>query len=129
MQQNPFIKDFDSLIENIKNDIQCEESIFYVNDDSYESIFAKLLVQSLKREMDGQEIKFLAIRDIALKEEFKGKGHFRKFFKELNSLNMNLMFHDIISDKLYEFLTNQGYETYKEVKYEAELISCYKLKK
>jgi hypothetical protein len=129
MKNNPFIKNFDSLLEHIKSDIQSGESIFYVNDDSDESIFMKLLVQHLKREIDGEEIKFIAIRDITLKEEFKGNGHFRKFFKELNSLNINLIFHDIISDKLYEFLIKQGYEVFTEVKYEAELISCYKLKK
>jgi hypothetical protein len=128
MQHNPFIKDFDSLLNNIKEDIKSGESIFYVNDDSNESIFSKLLVQYLKREIDGQEIKFIAIRDIILKEESKGNGHFRKFFKELNSLNINLMFHDIISDKLYEFLIKQGYKVFNEVKYEAELTSCYKLK-
>lgn len=128
MRDNPFIKNFDSLLENIKNDIQGGESSLYIADESDESIFIKLLVQPLKREISGKEIAFIAIRDITLKENFRGQGHFRKFFKELNSFNINLMFHDMINEQLYEFLIQQGYEVYKETKYQEELVSCYKLK-
>src|SRR5579875_1513346 len=99
MPDNPFIKNFDSLLLNIQKDVDDGESSLYINDESSDSMFDRLLVQSLKREINGKEIKFLAIRDVTLKEEFRGKSFFTSFFKELNKLNIDLMFHDVINDR------------------------------
>jgi hypothetical protein len=124
---SPFVKNFDELLLNITTDIQNGDIGFYMADDSNESIFDHLLVQKLKRKIDNQEISFWSIRDIKLKEELKGKGTFKTFFKALNAMNINLMFHDVINDRFYSFLMNNGYKVYHEVKYDQELTSCYKL--
>jgi hypothetical protein len=129
MPDNPFIKNFDSLLLNIQEDINNGESSLYINDESIDSMFSRLLVQSLKREINGQEVKFLAIRDVTLKENFRGKKLFTNFFTELNKLNIDLMFHDIINDRFYKFLIKQQYQVFKEIKNGEELTSCYKLKK
>jgi hypothetical protein len=115
-------------LSNIQKDVDNGDSSLYINDESSESMFDRLLVQSLKRVINGKEIKFLAIRDIKLKEEFRGKNSFTSFFKELNKLNIDLMFHDVINDKFYKFLIKQNYQVFKEIKNGEELVSCYKLK-
>jgi len=128
MSDNPFVKNFDQLLSNIKQDVQNNEHSLYIADESNDSIFSKVLVQRLTREINGKEVHFVAIRDVDLKENYKGKKLFTAFFKELNSLNINLMFHDIINDKFYSFIEKQGYKIFKEEKYGEELISLYKLK-
>ncbi len=128
MRDNPFVKNFDELLSNIKEDIQNNEYSLYIADEGSDSIFTKVLVQRLTREINGKEIHFIAIRDVDLKENYKGKKLFTKFFKELNGLNINLIFHDIINEKFFKFLEKHNYHIFKEEKYGEELVSLYKLK-
>ncbi len=124
---NPFIRDFDELIINLKNDIKSKESSLYIAKDDENSMIKELLVQNLEREINGKKISFIAIRNIVLNEEFKGKGYFSKFLIELENLKVNIMFHDVINSRLMIYLKSQNYHEYKEKKYEEEVISLYKV--
>lgn len=123
---NPFIRNFDELIVNIKNDINSGDSSLYIAKDDETSMIKELLVQNLERHINGKKITFLSIRNIVLKEDFKGKGYFSKFLMELESLNVNIMFHDVINPRLMNFLKTKNFKEYKEKKYEDEVISLYK---
>jgi len=123
---NPFIRNFDELIVNIKNDINSGESSLYIAKDDESSMIKELLVQNLERNINGKKVTFLAIRNIVLKEEFKGNGYFSKFLMELESLKINIMFHDVINPRLMNFLKTKNFKEYKEKKYEDEVISLYK---
>lgn len=123
---NPFVRNFDELIVNIKNDINSGESSLYIAKDDESSMIKELLVQNLERNINGKKVTFLAIRNIVLKEEFKGNGYFSKFLMELESLKINIMFHDVINPRLMNFLKTKNFKEYKEKKYEDEVISLYK---
>lgn len=124
---NPFIRDFDELVINLKNDIESKESSLYIAKDDENSMIKELLVQNLEREINGKKISFIAIRNIVLNEEFKGKGYFSKFLIELENLKVNVMFHDVINSRLMIYLKSKNYHEYKEKKYEEEVISLYKV--
>lgn len=124
---NPFIRNFDELIINLKNDIESKESSLYIAKDDESSMIKELLVQNLEREINGKRVSFIAIRNIVLKEDFKGKGYFSNFLIELESLRKNIMFHDVINDRLMIYLKSKNYHEYKEKKYEEEVISLYKV--
>lgn len=124
---NPFIRDFDELVINLKNDIKSKESSLYIAKDDENSMIKELLVQNLEREINGKKISFIAIRNIVLNEEFKGKGYFSKFLIELENLKVNIMFHDVINSRLMIYLKSKNYHEYKEKKYEEEVISLYKV--
>lgn len=124
---NPFIRNFDELIINLKNDIKSKESSLYIAKDDENSMIKELLVQNLEREINGKKVSFIAIRNIVLKEEFKGKGYFSNFLIELENLRKNIMFHDVINNRLMIYLKSKNYHEYKEKKYEEEVISLYKV--
>lgn len=124
---NPFIRNFDELIINLKNDFESKESSLYIAKDDENSMIKELLVQNLEREINGKKVSFIAIRNIVLKEEFKGKGYFSNFLIELENLRKNIMFHDVINNRLMIYLKSKNYHEYKEKKYEEEVISLYKV--
>ena len=49
-----------------------------------------------------------------------------KFPTIINSLKINIMFHDVINPRLMNFLKTKNFKEYKEKKYEDEVISLYK---
>lgn len=124
---NPFVKNFDYLFQYIECDIEKDNQVsLYIASDKADSIFEKVLVQELVRTIDNQEIKFIAIRNIELKEKYKSQKSFTKFVEQLETLNYPIMYHDIVNDKLKPFFEKKGYQIFKEKKYEQEVISMYK---
>lgn len=126
---SPFVNSFKELIEKIRKDFLDEGSFgIYIsrNDDS--SIFEELLVQELIRNVDGQDVVFLALRNIVLKEQFKGHKLLSSFLSELEEMNCNIMFHDIINPKLYAFLEKRGYVIFQEEKYDHQIKSMIRMK-
>lgn len=128
-QDNPFVKDFSQLLVNIEQDLKENSEItsFYIADDSANSVFHKLLVQPLERTIKSKKVKFLSIRVVELKEEFKSKGAFSNFVKNLESLNVPIIYHDIVNEKLIPFFQKRGYQLLNEEKNGERLISMYKL--
>lgn len=129
MDKSPFVKTFEQLLKNIQEDIMELPNItsLYIAKDTPDSIFKELLVQCLKRTIQGKEVHFLAIRNIELKEEFKGKKQFTNFVTSLEKLPVPILYHDVVNDSLIPFFEKKGYKIFKETKNEHELISYYKL--
>lgn len=129
MDKNPFVKSFEQLLNHIQEDMKELPAItsLYIAKDTPDSIFKELLVQCLKRTINGREINFLAIRNVKLKEEYKGQKYFTHFVEALEKLPVPVLYHDVVNDKLIPFFEKCGYQILKEVKNEHELISFYKL--
>jgi hypothetical protein len=117
-----FMKNFEDVIEEIKNNEDC----VLIHDDN--SIFNALFIQPLYRTIEDHPIQFVGIRNLKLKEEFKSKYLFTHFFEQLEQLNKNVMFQDVINDRLMKFLESNGYKILHEVKSYSNIISFYKLK-
>lgn len=127
---NPFVKNFEQLFQNIEEDIRKEGIVsLYVAKDSKDSIFLELLVQPLEREVEGVQYKFLAVRNIKIKEEYKGQGLFNNFVQKLETLGIPILYHDVVNDKLPAFFMKKNYKALTEVKYDCEVVSYYNLLK
>lgn len=127
MNDSPFIASFDELFEHIAYDVEHSQGSLFIAKESSDSIFNELLVQQLKREIKGQAINFLGIRNIEIKPEFRGQQLFTQFVTRLESLNTPTLFHDVVNPKLHAFFKNLGYLPLYETKYGEEVISYYRL--
>lgn len=122
---NPFVYNFDNLLKKIK-EFKNKDFVFIEEQEDY-SIFEKLLVQSFKRNINGEDVSFVAIRNIVLKNQYKSKGLFSNFMDLLEQENLNIMLHDIINDDLLEFFKKRNYETYIDTKNNEIRICMFKL--
>jgi hypothetical protein len=137
MRDNPFIGNFTELYEGIAYDVSEKQSSLYIASDDENSIFLELLVQELKREVkvnsngnnnsQTQNVAFLAIRNVEIKPEFRGQKGFTQFVKNLESLNISVLFHDVVNDRLHDFFLSRGYQALHEKKYEQDVVSYYRL--
>lgn len=116
-----FVRDFSDLTEHISNDP------FGMFMDANDSIFDRLLIQPLVRNVNGSELKFIGIKIIELKSSCQGLGLFIHFLGELELVNLPIMFHDIINDRLYASLKQRGYVSFIEYKYNTKIKCLYKL--
>lgn len=85
----------------------------------------KMMVQRLKRVVNGVEQSFLSIRDIKIEESSQQKGIFSNFLSILESKGIPVMIDDIINDKLDEFLMKRGYHSFYYTKYENKIRARY----
>lgn len=127
MNESPFIASFEELFERIAYDVKQGQGSLFIAKESSESIFNELLVQQLTREIKGQAINFLGIRNIEIKPEFRGQQLFTRFVTRLESLNTPTLFHDVVNPKLHVFFNNLGYLPLYETKYGQEVVSYYRL--
>lgn len=126
---NPIVNSLSELLERLQQDVVNNDIGLYITDRANEnSFFDELLVQELIRVVNSQEESFLAIRNIVLKKQYQSIGLFTDFLEQLEKLNVNLMFHDVVNKKLFSFLQKRGYIQFFEIKSEHEVISLYKLK-
>lgn len=126
--RNVFVKNFEELFLNISDDIKKEGHVsLYLESKSKESIFEKLLIQELKRNIDGKDVILIAIRNIELKPEFKSKKLFTNFVKNLELLKSPIIFHDLINERLVKFLSEKKYLLLEEKKYGEIVRSMYKM--
>jgi hypothetical protein len=79
------------------------------------------------RFVNGQSIKFIAIRNIKLKPEFKNKGHFTKFIESLISLKRPLLIHDIVNDSLIDFFLKYNFGTFMDCKHDLKMLCMFKI--
>jgi hypothetical protein len=79
------------------------------------------------RFVNGQSIKFIAIRNIKLKPEFKNKGHFTKFIESLISLKRPLLIHDIVNDSLIDFFLKYNFGTLIDYKHDLKMLCMFKI--
>lgn len=122
-----FVKSFDQLFNNIRQEVdqfvsgkkqRSDCSFLFFADESSESQFKELHVQSLVRDVDyakyQQSQYFIGIKNISLNE--KGTGQFTKFLEKLETLGYPIMIHDIINSRLDAFLEKRGYALFIEIK-------------
>lgn len=128
------VNNFNELLEAMKKELAQGDIPFCVsadivpkNLDENESEFEELLCQEIKRTIDNKDCEFLAIRSVKLHPHLRGKNKFREFFKEFDNLPVNKMFQDVVNPKLQAFLVNSGYKVMTEIKYDYQVINCYKL--
>ena len=121
---NPFVKNFDELLIRIS---ESSDSILFINSKQEDCIFEELLIQSMVRFVNGQNIKFIAIRNIKLKQEFKNKGHFTKFIESLISLKRPLLIHDIVNDSLIDFFLKYNFGTFMDYKHDLKMLCMFKI--
>lgn len=118
---------FDELFSFLQEDSLIYSTIqsLYIANSEPHSIFEELLVQPMNRYIDGKEISFLAIRSVTLKHHSRGQGLFKHFVQQLHTLNIPILYHDVVNLRLVPFFENKGYQRFSETKYEQELISYY----
>ena len=121
---NPFVKNFDELLIRIS---ESSDSILFINSKHEDCIFEELLIQSMVRFVNGQSIKFTAIRNIKLKPEFKNKGQFTKFIESLISLKRPLLIHDIVNDSLIDFFLKYNFGTLIDYKHDLKMLCMFKI--
>jgi N-acetylglutamate synthase-like GNAT family acetyltransferase len=121
MEKDIKAKNFDDVLKILKNNTS--DNFIIIEDDK--SIFDTLLVQNLKR----LDKNFIAIRSVTIKKEFRHSGLFEKFVIELEKMNKDIMFYDIVNPKLYQWCVEYGYETFNEEKYGYVVDACYRLKR
>jgi hypothetical protein len=121
---NPFVKNFDELLIRIS---ESSDSILFINSKQEDCIFEELLIQSMVRFVNGQNIKFIAIRNIKLKPEFKNKGQFTKFIESLISLKRPLLIHDIVNDSLIDFFLKYNFGTFMDCKHDLKMLCMFKI--
>lgn len=126
-KESPMIKTLEELFSKIKQDLEKEKTItsLYIAKDSKDSMLEELLVQPMYRSINNKEIKFLGIRNIIIKKEFRGEKLFTQFVNQIETLKIPILIHDIINQKLMSYFANKGYETLKERKYYQETVSMY----
>ena len=121
---NPFVKNFDELFIRIS---ESSDSVLFINSKQEDCIFEELLIQSMVRFVNGQNVKFIAIRNIKLKPEFKNKGQFTKFIESLISLKRPLLIHDIVNDSLIDFFLKYNFGTFMDCKHDLKMLCMFKI--
>ena len=121
---NPFVKNFDELLIRIS---ESSDSILFINSNQEDCIFEELLIQSMVRFVNGQNVKFIAIRNVKLKQEFKNKGQFTKFIESLISLKRPLLIHDIVNDSLIDFFLKYNFGTFMDCKHDLKMLCMFKI--
>lgn len=122
------LKDYEELLTEIKKiDESNYKSTFLIGLDIYP--IKKILIQTLVRIVDNEEIHFIGIRDIEIDEKEKSKGTFKHIISIFENKNVPFIVDDIINYKLDSYLEQKGYLKLTYTKYENEIISRYILKK
>lgn len=120
-----FIKDdplkFFDYLQNLKKDsFLIAENCFPIQ---------RFHLQTIKRNINNQEIEFLTIKNIVIFEEKRNQGTFSKFvFPLLDNLNFNICFDDIVNDHLFKFLINNHYKPFVYTKNNQQIRAAYKIK-
>lgn len=123
----PFVTDFNDLLIRLSIDLNNNKIGLYISFPHVNSIFDKLLIQEVKREINGKNISFVCIRTIELKPDFKGKGLFKSFITELQKKRIPIMFQDVVNHNLHKSLIDNDYIEFNEVKNNLKMVSLYKI--
>lgn len=78
-----------------------------------------LLIQNLKRD----DVVYLSLRNIVLKEEFRGTNFLRHLMSALEETKRPILIDDIKNERLFKFFENRQYEHYSYFKND-EKIKC-----
>jgi hypothetical protein len=121
-----YLTDFENFFSSLEQiDSINFEAFFMV---SKNTPFQSLLIQNIKRNLNNEEISFLAIRDFKLLPEFQNKGIFTKTISIIESKKIPFMVDDIINPKLDVWLSERKYIYLETEKYSHVVKSRYKIK-
>lgn len=85
--------------------------------ESSQEYFDILLIQEITRKINNEEKKFLAIRDIAIKDQYQRKGLFKKILinldEECKKSKINFMLEDVLNKNLKQYLEKQNFNQIK----------------
>lgn len=122
------LKDYEELLTEIKKiDESNYKSTFLIGLDIYP--IKKILIQTLVRIVNNEEIHFIGIRDIEIYQKEKSKGTFKHIISIFENKNVPFIIDDIVNYKLDSYLEQKGYLKLTYTKYENKIISRYILKK
>lgn len=91
------------------------------------NLFTALSVQTVLREIDGEQVKFLAVKCIEIKEKYRSQKIFSKLLDILEGKNIPIFIDDILNNRLFSFLTKRGYKNIKHQSSYGWKRSMYKL--
>lgn len=110
-----FVDKTNKIFEYIKE--RPDFSVLVAKTDEIEA----LMIQILSRD----NVEFIALRNIVVKEEHRRKGIFKSIINALEQTNRNVLIDDLINDNLYKFFANRNYDHYSYVK-NNDVIHCMK---
>lgn len=103
-----FARTTEEVFENITRDT----TILVAETD----VFDKLLIQDLVREVNGREIRFMALRNIVVKEKERNKGYFKKVVQTMLDTGRPVLLDDIINNNVYSMVKGLGFKNYAYTK-------------
>lgn len=123
------LEKFLTLINKVDNENYQSFSLFEPELKHLHGIhmFDSLSLQPVLREIEGNQIKFIAIKCIELKEPYRSKQVFRQILNILESKNIPIFIDDILNNSLFQFLTDRGYKNLKHQSAYGWKRSMYKL--
>jgi len=123
------LEKFLTLINKVDNENYQSFSLFEPELKHLHGIhmFDSLSLQPVLREIEGNQIKFIAIKCIELKEPYRSKQVFRQILNILESKNIPIFIDDILNNRLFQFLTDRGYKNLKHQSAYGWKRSMYKL--
>lgn len=123
------LEKFLTLINKINNENYQSFSLFEPELKHLHEIhmFNSLSLQPVLREIEGNQIKFIAIKCIELKEVYRSKQVFSQIINMLESKNIPIFIDDILNNRLFQFLTDRGYKNLKHQSAYGWKRSMYKL--
>lgn len=89
----------------------------------------KLSIQPLVREIDGKDVTFLALRNIQITKAERRKGVISFIVKKMKDSGLNIMFDDIVSEHLFNFLMKEGFSPLFYVKMGYNIRAAYLIQK
>lgn len=72
-------------------------------------IFEDLLIQGVNRVINEEELTFIGIKNIVLKEEYRGMNIFTNMIDSIEKSNSPIFIDDIINNRLFPFFHKKGY--------------------
>ncbi len=125
---NPLASNFEECLEKIKYSLKNKDTILIIdNSNDVACIFSELLIQTMKRNINNEEISFVAIRNVVLKPKYKSGGLFRNFICELEKLDTPILINDIVNENLKKFFIKKHYKEFIDYKNNEKIESAYKI--
>ncbi len=118
----PFVRDEHDIMAILHQEI---DTCSYLMIADEQGVFDELLIQPLDRTVYGCHKRFLGIRNIVYKEQYRGQRRFSMLLTHLEALGVPIMVHDIINPRLMDALITRGYSLFIDDRRDETITSCY----
>lgn len=85
----------------------------------------KMHIQSLVREVNGESLNFISIRNIQINEKERRKGTMSFVLEKMKKSGLNVWVDDIINDNFFNYLISEGYTALFYEKQNCEIRAAY----